>query len=232
MKKIRDVHLRHPHWKAELVEVNFDQIEPNSRNANKMDKRTFQGLIEEVRKDGALLSVPWVRSDQDGKLICGDGQHRLEAALKAGVKEGLVFVIRGISEKAANAKSIGFNKRVGEPDPEKLKDQLDWLKSEETELDFDPDFDIEKLTGYDEREIEKILEERDPADKDPEAEITEELLESHNYLVLYFDNEADWMVAQEKFGIQPKAALWTDGKSRIGIGRVIKGSEILERIHD
>lgn len=39
------------------------------------------------------------------------------------------------------------------------------------------------------------------------------------------------MTAQDKFGITSKKAMGDD-KKHIGIGRVLKGSEILERISD
>lgn len=63
----------------------------------------------------------------------------------------------------------------------------------------------------------------------PEMEFSEELLESHNYVVLYFDNEVDWLQAQTVLGIKtvkdrhPRL-------SRRGIGRVVRGAEVIARI--
>ena len=42
-----------------------------------------------------------------------------------------------------------------------------------------------------------------------EVEWSEELLEEHNYIVLYFDNTTDWMTACDKFGIEKKKRLGT-----------------------
>ena len=46
MKRIREINLKRPGWNASLVEVDFTEIQSNSRNANRMDKRTFQADLE------------------------------------------------------------------------------------------------------------------------------------------------------------------------------------------
>jgi hypothetical protein len=56
---------------------------------------------------------------------------------------------------------------------------------------------------------------------------TEELLLTHNYIVLYFDNDFDWEVAQDKFGLkQVKDLIPRKGQPK-GIGRVINGKKVL-----
>jgi long-subunit acyl-CoA synthetase (AMP-forming) len=86
----------------------------------------------------------------------------------------------------------------------------------------------------------------DPLSKeDEEQELPEEgevpfpeiLGEEHNYVVLYFDNEVDWLQAQTLFDIQPTLALSTrkDGKitesmRKKVVGRVVNGAKALEAI--
>lgn len=66
-----------------------------------------------------------------------------------------------------------------------------------------------------------------------EIEFSEELYESHNYVMLYFDNDVDWMTAKEKLGIKTvKAKDAKPGYERSGIGRVIDGGKFLERLMD
>lgn len=82
----------------------------------------------------------------------------------------------------------------------------------------DEEFDI-TLTGFgfDFLDVKDEIE--------AEKEFASELLESHNYIVLYFDNDLDWQVAKEKFGIK---TVKTDGKlKREGVGRVLKGADFL-----
>ena len=70
----------------------------------------------------------------------------------------------------------------------------------------------------------------------PEVEFTQVLDESHNYIVLYFDNEVDWLQAQTLFNIKPVKLLSTKKGSnnvngqKIGVGRVLRGSEVINRL--
>ena len=70
-----------------------------------------------------------------------------------------------------------------------------------------------------------------------EVPFTEVLREEHNYIVLYFDNEVDWLQAESLFVLETVKALATrtDGKLtesqvRKGVGRVIRGADALEAI--
>ena len=66
---------------------------------------------------------------------------------------------------------------------------------------------------------------------DAEVPFTEELHEEHNYLVLYFDNDVDWQQAKTVFGLKTVKALDSKpGFERKGIGRVIKGSEAINKL--
>jgi lipoprotein NlpI len=66
---------------------------------------------------------------------------------------------------------------------------------------------------------------------EPEIEITPELYESHNYLVLYFDNEFDWQSAVDAFEVKQQHAIDSkDNYKRIGTGRVINGGDVLKKI--
>jgi hypothetical protein len=70
----------------------------------------------------------------------------------------------------------------------------------------------------------------------PEVEFTQVLDESHNYIVLYFDNEVDWLQAQTLFNIKPVRLLSTkrgesniNGK-KIGLGRVLRGVDVINQL--
>ena len=97
----------------------------------------------------------------------------------------------------------------------------------------DAGFDL-SLTGFSEEELAELMGgpvvDDDQAEPEPEVGFTEELLHAHNYLVLYFDNPLDWQVAQEKFGLQQVKDLIPRKGQPTGIGRVIRGSEWLNRI--
>ena len=90
------------------------------------------------------------------------------------------------------------------------------------------DFDI-RLTGFDD-----IVDEEQ--EKGGEVEFTETLGETHNYLVLYFDNDVDWLQATTLFDVKKVKEYSTrkDGKEpkkpSVGIGRVLNGAKALNKI--
>lgn len=93
------------------------------------------------------------------------------------------------------------------------------------------------LTGYIDDAADALM---GAIEEEPEivgsVPFTEVLREEHNYIVLYFDNEVDWLQAESIFALETVKALSTrkDGKvstnERRGIGRVIRGAEALEAI--
>ena len=81
----------------------------------------------------------------------------------------------------------------------------------------------------------------DAVEEEPEVEgdvpFTEVLREEHNYIVLFFDNEVDWLQAESLFALETVKALSTrpdgvitENSERRGVGRVLKGAEALEAI--
>jgi hypothetical protein len=70
----------------------------------------------------------------------------------------------------------------------------------------------------------------------PEVEFTQVLDETHNYVVLYFDNEVDWLQAQTLLDIKPVRLLSTKRNSdnvngrKVGVGRVLRGADVINRL--
>ena len=84
--------------------------------------------------------------------------------------------------------------------------------------------------SFNEAEIEALLAEIGEESEKPEIEFAEELLERHDYIVLKFDNEVDWLQAQTVFGVKTQAYTRGTHKAQHGIGRVIDGPTALNRI--
>lgn len=103
-------------------------------------------------------------------------------------------------------------------------------------------FDIENiLIDFEDEDDEDMMEEfeemwlfdEEEEESSVEVEFSEELYESHNYVILYFDNDIDWMTAKEKLGIKTVKA--KDSKKwyeRSGIWRVLDGWKFLEKLTD
>ena len=66
-----------------------------------------------------------------------------------------------------------------------------------------------------------------------EIVFSEYLDESHNYVVLLFDNDVDWLSAQTHFDLKSVHSKRQNGKPwSKGIGRVVSGAEYLKNLKD
>jgi ParB-like chromosome segregation protein Spo0J len=203
----------------EIREMNIDDLIPaeyNPRKDLKPGDKEYEKLRKSISEFGYVETIVW--NEKTGKVV--GGHQRLKVLKDLGYEKVKVSVVN-LDEKKEKALNIALNKIEGKWDNQLLKDLLQELDS--------GDFDME-LTGFDDEELEKLLIE-DEIEEKPEIEFTEELLEEHNYIVLYFDNQIDWQTAVEKLGIKTVKALDSkEGYERKGVGRVIRGADILERI--
>jgi hypothetical protein len=122
---------------------------------------------------------------------------------------------RDLTEEEATEYLIRSNKNIGE-----------W----ETKLLIEFDKDLLKETGFSEKELDKIFYDK-KEEEAKELEFTEELLEEHNYVVLYFDNEVDWLNFCSLVELKKVQALDShEGWRQVGIGRVMKGVEVINKL--
>lgn len=163
----------------------------------------------------------------DGTVI--GGHQRLFVLRDLGYSEADVAVV-DLSKADEKALNIALNKIAGEWDEEKLAAIFAELDAEGYDLG---------LTGFAEDEITVALVDAIDGDLEITGEVpfSEVLREEHNYIVLYFDNEVDWLQAESLFALETVKALSTrtDGKvthgnERKGVGRVIRGADALEVI--
>jgi ParB-like chromosome segregation protein Spo0J len=163
--------------------------------------------------------------DKQGTIVAGHG--RVEAARSLGLEEVPCIRLEHLTEDQVRAYCLADNKLALNAGW-----NMDTLAAELKGLDA-VGFDM-SLTGFSPEELAEIMgdtvEDTDPEEPAPEVEFSEELLHAHNYVVLYFDNPLDWQVAQEKFGLKEVKDLIPRKGQPTGIGRVIRGSEWLNRI--
>jgi ParB-like chromosome segregation protein Spo0J len=166
-----------------------------------------------------------VLTDKRGTIVAGHG--RVEAARSLGLEEVPCIRLEHLTEDQVRAYCLADNKLALNAGW-----NMDILAAELKGLDA-VGFDM-SLTGFSPEELAEIMgdtvEDTDPEEPAPEVEFSEELLHAHNYVVLYFDNPLDWQVAQEKFGLKEVKDLIPRKGQPTGIGRVIRGSEWLNRI--
>jgi hypothetical protein len=122
---------------------------------------------------------------------------------------------RDLTEDEAMEYLIRSNKNIGE-----------W----ETKIlaEFGPD--LLKETGFSDKELDGIFYDK-KEEEAKELEFSEELLEEHNYVVLYFDNEIDWLNFCSLVELKKVQALSNhEGWRHIGVGRVMKGVEVINKL--
>jgi len=93
------------------------------KNARYMRAEQFQSLVENIKKDGNLSSLPLCYREMDGKLRVLSGNHRVQAGRQAGVEQILVMVVG--DEKDADERlaiQLSHNAIAGQDDLVILKE--------------------------------------------------------------------------------------------------------------
>lgn len=186
-----------------------DALKPYSKNARKHSEKDIQAICNSIEEFGFSDPIG-IWSD---KNIIVEGHGRLLAAKRLGMDEVPCIRLDHLTDEQRKAYALAHNKTA---ELSKWFDEL--LQSELTDIE---NIDME-LFGFD---LDSLQEkEEEPG----EVPFTEELMLEHNYIVLYFDNEFDWLVAQEKFGLKEVKDLIPRKKQPTGIGRVINGKDVLK----
>ncbi len=92
------------------------------QNARYFKKEVFLQLVDNLKKDERLSSTPLCH-ENDGRLEVLSGNHRVQAAVAAGIKIIMVMVINGeLSKDDKIAVQLSHNALVGEDDKNILAD--------------------------------------------------------------------------------------------------------------
>lgn len=204
--------------KPEVAVMKLSEMNPAAYNPRidlKPGDEAYEKLKASIREFGNVEPIVWNR--RTGNIV--GGHQRFKVMRDMGFTETEVSVVDLPMEKE-KVLNLALNNIKGENDDEKLKALL---------LEMD---DLSReLTGVD---YQALLAEADAMMEDvdePEIPFTEELHEEHNYVVLYFDNDVDWINAQTFFNIKSVQALDSKpGFQKIGVGRVLNGAEVINQI--
>lgn len=199
----------------EITKVPIGELKNYEKNSRTHSKKQIAQVVASIKEFGFTNPI---LIDEDNVLIAGHG--RLMAAKE--LEMDLIPCVRlsHLSEAQKKAYVIADNKialNSGWDD--------DLLQSELKELDsLGFDFGV---TGFEEILEGTGLEESAKG----EVEFSEYLNESNNYVVLYFDNDIDWLQAQTHFNLKSVSSQRANGKPwSKGIGRVVNGAEYLDKV--
>lgn len=201
--------------------VPLADLVPNPRNPNTHPKRQIDLLSKIIRRQG--WRHPITVSNKSGFIVHGHGRY--DAAQLLRVKKVPVDYQDYENDAQEWEDLVADNKiaELAEMDDELTAQLMKDLEKIEADLE---------LTGFTDREIQKLMEQESETEQEkPEVEFSEELMESSNYIVLYFDNDIDWLQAQTLFELKTVKALDSKkGYEKQGIGRVLNGAEALNKI--
>jgi ParB-like chromosome segregation protein Spo0J len=175
-------------------------------------------LVESLKVNGQYR--PIVVQQSTNYVLAGN--HLLRAAKQLGWDE-IDAVILDVDDEQALKIVLVDNRSndLGEYNDDLLtgllKELEDFSGTGYTEADIE---ELEKLGGVEQEER-------------PDIEFSLALREENNYVVLVFDNALDWQAAITTFDLKTVKA-WDSrpGFSRAGIGRVINGTPILDRLNN
>lgn len=199
--------------KLEIEYVDINSIKPYEKNPRKNDK-AVEYVANSIKEFG--FKVPIV-IDKENVIVAG--HTRYKAAIKLGLKEAPCIIANDLKEEQIKAFRLADNKVS-----EQAKWDMDLLDKELNDL-----YNILDMSNFGFAiQIENI-----DLDVEGEEKITSELGEANNYVVLEFDTQWDWEEAQIILGIE-RVSTGEDNVNirRHGIGRVIKGKPIIERLKD
>lgn len=201
--------------------IPIEKVIGNPKNPNQHPEKQIRMLADFIRARG--WRAPITVSKRSGFVV--RGHCRLLAAYLLGCREVPVDYQNYKTEAEEWADLVADNKvaELAEMDKELERKMIRELKK--------MDFDL-LSAGYDEKELEKLFKaEGKSEDEAGEVEFTEELLEEHNYIVLYFDNSVDWLQALSLFDLKRVKSLDSrKGFKKEGVGRVLYGPKALNQI--
>jgi len=189
--------------KTEKVKIGKIKNNPNNPRLIKDDK--FKKLVKSVKEFPEMLEIRPIVVDKDN-IVLG-GNMRLRACQEAGLKEVHIIQADKLTEKQQREFIIKDNLGMGEWDWDDLANHFDASDLNRYGIE------VPELT-----EMEEVTE--------PEIAFSEYLGESNNYVVLFFDNEINWLQAQTHFNLSSVSSKRSNGKAwSTGIGRIINGEE-------
>lgn len=120
--KLDDINKLIAPYKLAYVHTKDDCV-PLEKNAHYMDKDVLDKLVHNVAEDGFLSQLPFgMKRKADGKYLILSGNHRLKAAIKAGLDYILLLYIEEVSKDKQIAIQLSHNALVGKDDLTMLKE--------------------------------------------------------------------------------------------------------------
>lgn len=148
--------------RVEAVYLDVRFIEPNEWNPYKMDKFTFDSLLENIKEQGFDDPLTVVKLGENRYRVI-DGEHRLAAAVALGYKEVPCIIKEEIAEDDQKLQTIRRNHIRGDVDKKKfsrlVKDYCDKNKVDQSII-------ASKMAFKNEKEFQRYIVDKKKKDKE------------------------------------------------------------------
>lgn len=202
-----------------LIDENKGQIEGVPKNPRKITAERFKSLCDSIKTSPEMKEISEVLvMPYNGRYVAIGGNHRLRA-------------YKHLKWEFVRCKVLPEDMPREKLREYVIKDNQQYAQNDNKLL---ASWDVKELVAWD---VPMTLANGKTAGGDVgDVEFTQILDEAHNYVVLYFDSDVDWLQAQTLFGIKQVKLLSTaqgrDNKNgfKYGVGRVLRGSDVINRL--
>ena len=194
--------------------MRLSEIKPYKKNAKKHDETQIKNVMQSIKEFGVVQPIV---VDKNNTIIIG--HCRYEAMKRLGydeLQDDWVKVVDLSEEEAEKLRLLDNKLNESEWSLDLLLDSIQNIDFSDYMLDWD-------IKDFEEKEKEKEKREK----------VFEEMqlksFEHYDYIVFVFDNQMDWLNMVNEFGLKKVNAGYGTVK-KIGLGRVVKGEKLIERL--
>ena len=194
--------------------MRLSEIKPYKKNAKKHEETQIKNVMQSMKEFGVVKPIV---VDKNNTIIIG--HCRYEAMKRLGydqLQDDWVKVVDLSEEEADKLRLLDNKLNESEWSLDLLLDSIQNIDFSDYMLDWD-------IKDFEEKEKEKEKREK----------VFEEMqlksFEHYDYIVFVFDNQIDWLNMVNEFGLKKVNAGYGTVK-KIGLGRVIKGEKLIERL--
>lgn len=140
-----------------LAVVHVDELVFLDKNARHMTNEMFRNLVNNIKRDGGLTSVPFCFKREDGKYLILSGNHRVKAAREAGETHILImFTDRPLTRQEQIAIQLSHNAIAGQDDMTILKEL--WEELQDVEMKYYAGLDDKTLDELQKVNLDSLAE--------------------------------------------------------------------------
>lgn len=215
------------------LQLNAGQIEWLPKNPRRWTASGVQRMVDSLNEDPDFLEDrPPLVVPYGEKYVVFASNLRVEGEKRRKARASLPCVVyypeTDEDKEAVKRRATKDNGHMGLWDVDELANEV-WGDAKTLQA-----YGVDGVIDPEEQ-VRKVMKDQEIVARTP---FTKVLGEEHNYILLYFDNDVDWLQALTLFNVEPAKALPTkkDGEQslafqkRIGVGRVLKGADAINNI--